>query len=88
VLAAHVAQAGAGEAEHASIGGKDLAQMADLPGDLKTHTSLTDGIVSVEGMIAAAEARGYEYYVVAKRGDLKTLALNLCTAHPELADDG
>jgi hypothetical protein len=36
----------------------------DLRGDLHTHTDLTDGIVSLEGMIAAAEARGYEYYAV------------------------
>ena len=32
--------------------------------DLHTHTALTDGIVSLEGMIAAAGARGYEYYAV------------------------
>jgi histidinol phosphatase-like PHP family hydrolase len=36
----------------------------DIRGDLHTHTDLTDGIVSLEGMIAAAEARGYEYYAV------------------------
>ena len=28
-----------------------------------THTDLTDGIVSLQGMIAVAEARGYKYYV-------------------------
>ena len=38
--------------------------MADIRGDLHTHTDLTDGIVSLEGMIAAAGARGYEYYAV------------------------
>ncbi|HEY6492652.1 MAG TPA: PHP domain-containing protein, partial [Trebonia sp.] len=32
--------------------------------DLHTHTDLTDGIVSLAGMVAAAEARGYEYYAV------------------------
>ena len=36
----------------------------DIRGDLHTHTDLTDGIVSLEGMIAAAGARGYEYYAV------------------------
>jgi DNA polymerase (family X) len=41
-----------------------LLQVADLRGDLHTHTDLTDGIVSLEGMIAAAEARGYQYYAV------------------------
>ena len=43
---------------------KDLIGVADLRGDLHTHTDLTDGIVSLQGMIAAAEARGYEYYAV------------------------
>ena len=64
VLAAHVTRAGGGEAEHAAVRGKDLVQVADIRGDLHTHTDLTDGIVSLEGMIAAAEARGYEYYAV------------------------
>jgi histidinol phosphatase-like PHP family hydrolase len=36
----------------------------DIRGDLHTHTDLTDGIVSLEGMIAAAESRGYAYYAV------------------------
>jgi histidinol phosphatase-like PHP family hydrolase len=49
---------GAAEAAAALVRGKDLR------GDLHTHTDLTDGIVSLEGMIAAAEARGYEYYAV------------------------
>jgi histidinol phosphatase-like PHP family hydrolase len=41
-----------------------LVRGKDLRGDLHTHTDLTDGIVSLEGMIAAAEARDYEYYAV------------------------
>jgi DNA polymerase (family 10) len=64
VLAAHVTRAGVGEAEHAAVQEKDMVQVADMRGDLHTHTDLTDGIVSLEGMIAAAEARGYEYYAV------------------------
>ena len=64
VLAAHVTRAGDSEAEHAAVRGKDLVQVADIRGDLHTHTDLTDGIVSLEGMIAAAQARGYEYYAV------------------------
>jgi histidinol phosphatase-like PHP family hydrolase len=64
VLAAHVTRAGGGEAEHAAVQEKDMVQVADIRGDLHTHTDLTDGIVSLEGMIAAAEARGYEYYAV------------------------
>jgi histidinol phosphatase-like PHP family hydrolase len=49
-----------GAAEEAAV----LVREKDLRGDLHTHTDLTDGIVSLEGMIAAAEARGYEYYAV------------------------
>jgi histidinol phosphatase-like PHP family hydrolase len=49
-----------GTAEEAAA----LVRGKDLRGDLHTHTDLTDGIVSLEGMIAAAEARGYEYYAV------------------------
>jgi len=48
----------------APVTGKDLIAVADLRGDLHTHTDLTDGIVSLEGMVAAAQARGYEYYAV------------------------
>ena len=55
---------GASGAEHDSVLGDDLVRVADLRGDLHTHTDLTDGIVSLAGMIAAAEARGYEYYAV------------------------
>jgi histidinol phosphatase-like PHP family hydrolase len=58
VLAAHV-PAAAGDG-----GGRALIRAEDLRGDLHTHTDLTDGIVSLEGMIAAAEQRGYEYYAV------------------------
>jgi len=65
VLAAHVTgAAGADGAKHAPVQEKDLIRVADLRGDLHTHTDLTDGIVSLEGMIAAAGARGYEYYAV------------------------
>ncbi|HEY7275731.1 MAG TPA: helix-hairpin-helix domain-containing protein [Trebonia sp.] len=49
-----------GAAEEAAV----LVRGKDLRGDLHTHTDLTDGIVSLEGMIAAAEERGYEYYAV------------------------
>jgi histidinol phosphatase-like PHP family hydrolase len=42
----------------------DLITVGDIRGDLHTHTNLTDGIVSLPGMIEAARARGYEYYAV------------------------
>jgi histidinol phosphatase-like PHP family hydrolase len=60
VLAAHVPTTETGERGQ----GHALVRTQDLRGDLHTHTDLTDGIVSLAGMIAAAEARGYEYYAV------------------------
>jgi PHP domain len=54
-------------AAHAAVRERGLVRVADLRGDLHTHTDLTDGIVSLEGMIAAAEERGYEYYAVTDR---------------------
>ncbi|MER6826244.1 DNA polymerase/3'-5' exonuclease PolX [Streptosporangium sp. NPDC000563] len=41
-----------------------LVTVEDLRGDLHTHTDLTDGIASLEDMVAAAAARGYSYYAV------------------------
>ncbi|MBX6384439.1 MAG: DNA polymerase/3'-5' exonuclease PolX [Microbispora sp.] len=41
-----------------------LVELHDLRGDLHTHTDLTDGIASLEDMVAAAAARGYSYYAV------------------------
>jgi len=42
----------------------NLVGEPDIRGDLHTHTSLTDGIASLEEMVAAAQARGYEYYAI------------------------
>jgi DNA polymerase (family 10) len=36
----------------------------DIRGDLHSHTNLTDGAASLTDMVAAARARGYEYYAV------------------------
>ncbi len=41
-----------------------IVQDKDLRGDLHTHTNLTDGVASLEEMIAVAARRGYEYYAV------------------------
>ncbi|MET9612812.1 DNA polymerase/3'-5' exonuclease PolX [Kitasatospora indigofera] len=41
-----------------------LVTERDLRGDLHTHTDLTDGLVPLEEMLAAAAARGYAYYAV------------------------
>lgn len=54
-----------GEIEAAQRGElPDLVTEADIRGDLHTHTNLTDGLSSLEDMLAAAHARGYAYYAV------------------------
>ena len=42
----------------------DLVTERDLRGDLHTHTNLTDGVATLEEMLAAAQRRGYAYYAV------------------------
>ena len=42
----------------------DLVTVADIRGDLHTHTTLTDGISTLEEMLAAAKDRGLQYYAV------------------------
>ncbi|HEY8451177.1 MAG: DNA polymerase/3'-5' exonuclease PolX [Micromonosporaceae bacterium] len=41
-----------------------LVTVDDIRGDLHTHTDLTDGVAPLEEMVAAARARGYQYYAV------------------------
>ncbi|MBV9449663.1 MAG: DNA polymerase/3'-5' exonuclease PolX [Streptosporangiaceae bacterium] len=54
-----------GEVEAAARGEiPQLVRVKDLNGDLHTHTNLTDGVASLEDMIAAAAGKGYEYYAV------------------------
>ncbi len=54
-----------GEVEAASRGEIPRVVMTkDLKGDLHTHTNLTDGVASLEDMVAAAERLGYQYYAI------------------------
>jgi DNA polymerase (family X) len=54
-----------GEIEAARLGAlPHLVAEQDLRGDLHTHTNLTDGAASLAEMVAAARARGYEYYAI------------------------
>jgi DNA polymerase (family 10) len=54
-----------GEVEAAARGEiPRLVQAEDLNGDLHTHTDLTDGVASLEDMVAAAARRGYKYYAI------------------------
>ncbi len=42
----------------------DLVQAGDVRGDLHVHTNLTDGVGTLEEMVLAARARGYEYVAI------------------------
>jgi DNA polymerase (family 10) len=42
----------------------ELVQLTDLRGDLHMHTVLSDGRNTLEEMVAAARARGYEYIAI------------------------
>ncbi len=54
-----------GEIEAARLGElPNLVAEQDVRGDLHTHTNLTDGAASLADMIAAARARGCEYYAI------------------------
>jgi DNA polymerase (family 10) len=54
-----------GEIEAASRGEiPRLVREIDLKGDLHTHTNLTDGVASLDDMVAAAARRGYAYYAI------------------------
>lgn len=54
-----------GEIEAALAGElPELLTVADIRGDLHTHTDLTDGVAPLPEMVAAARERGYAYYAV------------------------
>jgi DNA polymerase (family 10) len=56
---------GRGELEAAAAGRlPELVTVADLRGDLHSHTTLSDGVEDVEAMVAGAQARGYEYLAI------------------------
>ncbi len=42
----------------------ELVELGDIRGDLHSHTTLSDGKHSLEGMAEAARERGYEYFAV------------------------
>ncbi|HEV3092608.1 MAG TPA: DNA polymerase/3'-5' exonuclease PolX [Candidatus Cybelea sp.] len=45
-----------------------LVELGDLRGDFHMHTTYSDGDDSLEEMIAAAAARGYEYHAISDHG--------------------
>lgn len=58
-------RSGIGEIERAIKGEiPELVSTADVRGDFHMHSTWSDGRESLEGMIAAAAARGYEYHAI------------------------
>jgi DNA polymerase (family 10) len=47
-----------------------LVQEKDVKGDLHTHTNLTDGMATLEEMLAAARERKLKYYAVTDHAEL------------------
>jgi DNA polymerase (family 10) len=41
-----------------------LIQVSDIKGDLHTHTNLTDGVATLEEMVAKARALGHAYFAI------------------------
>jgi len=63
-----------GEIEAAAAGPlPELIRVEDLRGDLHMHSTWSDGRNSIEEMVAACAARGYEYMVISDHS--KTLAM-------------
>jgi DNA polymerase (family 10) len=67
-----------GEIE-AARGGRlpQLVEVADLKGDLHAHTTATDGRGSLEDMVAAAQALGFEYLAITEHSRRQTMANGL-----------
>jgi DNA polymerase (family X) len=70
-----------GEIEAARHGGlPTLVTTADLRGDLHAHTDWSDGRHSLDRLVAAAEARGYEYIIVSDHSKSTAIANGLDVA--------
>jgi DNA polymerase (family X) len=55
----------------------ELVEVRDLKGDLHDHTEWSDGHHSLERLVEAAEARGYEYVIVSDHSRSLTIAQGL-----------
>ena len=67
-----------GEIEAARAGGvPSLVTAADLRGDLHAHTNWSDGRHPLDRLVAAAEARGYEYIIVSDHSKSTAIANGL-----------
>jgi DNA polymerase (family 10) len=54
-----------------------LVELADLKGDLHSHTKATDGVNSLEEMVIAARGRGFEYLAITDHSRRLTMAHGL-----------
>ncbi|MBM4019799.1 MAG: DNA polymerase/3'-5' exonuclease PolX [Planctomycetes bacterium] len=54
-----------------------LIEREDIRGDLHAHTNATDGANTLEEMVAAAQARGYEYLAITDHSKAVTVARGL-----------
>ena len=67
-----------GEIEAAQKGElPDLLQVGDIKGDLHSHTDQSDGRNTIEEMLDAAQAKGYDYYCVSDHTQSLTIANGL-----------
>jgi DNA polymerase (family X) len=55
----------------------DLVTAEHIRGDLHAHTDWSDGQLSLEKLVEAAEARGYEYVIVSDHSRASTIARGL-----------
>ncbi|WP_067929372.1 PHP domain-containing protein [Alicyclobacillus shizuokensis] len=51
-----------------------LIQQTDIRGDLHVHTNWSDGLLSIQQVVEAAEARGYEYVAITDHSQSLTIA--------------
>ncbi len=67
-----------GEVEAALKGSlPPLVTTDDIRGDLHSHTDASDGVDSLEAMVAAADARGYEYLCISDHSKSLSIANGL-----------
>jgi DNA polymerase (family 10) len=55
----------------------ELITLADMRGDLHTHTTASDGIASIEEMAEAAKARGYKFLAITDHSKSQVIARGL-----------
>jgi len=54
-----------------------LIELGDIRGDLHTHSTWSDGLATIEEMVAAARQRGYQYLAVTDHSKRATIANGL-----------